>query len=155
MTQVDPQGDRLEPAHHERAVGAREVGVHHESGASAGLRSGGGGGRTCDMRVHVLSRTHELEGTPDEVFPFFADAFNLESITPDFLDFSVLTPAPILLTTGTVIQYAMRLHGVPVTWVSSIQRGTRRTASSTPSCAAPTASGTTRTRSRPCLAAAR
>lgn len=74
------------------------------------------------MRVHVLSRTHELEGTPEEVFPFFADAFNLESITPPFLDFSVLTPAPILLTTGTVIQYGMRLHRVPVTWVSSIQR---------------------------------
>lgn len=74
------------------------------------------------MRVHVLSRAHELEGTPQEVFPFFADAFNLESITPAFLDFSVLTPTPIHLTTGTVIQYAMRLHGIPITWVSSIQR---------------------------------
>ena len=80
------------------------------------------GGRSLGMRVHVLSRTHEVEGTPAEVFPFFADAFNLEAITPGFLDFSVLTPAPIDLTTGTVIQYAMRLHGVPVTWLSSIQR---------------------------------
>ncbi|MBO9531796.1 MAG: SRPBCC family protein [Solirubrobacteraceae bacterium] len=74
------------------------------------------------MRVHVLSRAHELEGTPDELFPFFADAFNLESITPAFLGFGVLTPAPIQLGTGTVIQYGMRLHGVPITWLSSIQR---------------------------------
>lgn len=73
------------------------------------------------MRVHALSRTHELEGTPDDVFPFFADAFNLESITPPLLDFSLLTPAPIDLGPGTVIQYAMRLHGVPVNWVSAIQ----------------------------------
>lgn len=79
-------------------------------------------GRSLGMRVHVLSRAHELEGTPHEVFPFFADAFNLESITPPFLGFGVVTPAPIPLQTGTVIQYAMRLHGVPVTWVSAIQR---------------------------------
>ncbi|MEH3054689.1 MAG: SRPBCC family protein [Patulibacter minatonensis] len=70
----------------------------------------------------MLSRTHELEGTPEEVFPFFADAFNLEAITPPFLGFGVLTPAPIALGTGTVIQYGMRLHGIPITWVSSIQR---------------------------------
>ncbi|MDQ8043878.1 MAG: SRPBCC family protein [Solirubrobacteraceae bacterium] len=74
------------------------------------------------MRIHALSRSHELEGTPDEVFPFFADAFALESITPDFLGFEVITPAPIESVTGTVIQYAMRLHGLPVHWTSVIQR---------------------------------
>lgn len=74
------------------------------------------------MRIHALSRTHELEGTPDEVFPFFADAFALESITPPLLRFGVITPAPIEVGTGTVIQYAMRLHGVPMNWISSIQR---------------------------------
>ena len=56
------------------------------------------------------------------MFPFFADAFALESITPPLLRFGVLTPAPILLGTGTVIQYGMRLHGVPMSWTSSIQR---------------------------------
>lgn len=78
--------------------------------------------RIPGMSVHRLSRTHELEGTPEENFPFFADAFNLQSITPPFLHFAVLTPAPITLGTGTVIQYGMRLHGIPVRWVSSIQR---------------------------------
>ena len=63
-----------------------------------------------------------LEGTPDEVFPFFADAFALESITPPLLRFGVITPPPIESGTGTVIQYAMRLHRVPMNWISSIQR---------------------------------
>lgn len=123
VPQIDPKLDGREAAHHQRAVGAGQVSVHHEqwrSGWAVDPRLGAG--RIRSMRAHVLSRTHELEGTPEEVFPFFADAFNLEAITPRFLDFSVLTPAPILLTTGTVIQYAMRLHGVPITWVSSIQR---------------------------------
>ncbi|MDO9355034.1 MAG: SRPBCC family protein [Solirubrobacteraceae bacterium] len=73
------------------------------------------------MRIHALSRSHELEGTPDDVFPFFADAFALESITPPLLRFGVITPGPIDIRTGTVIQYAMRLHGVPMNWISSIQ----------------------------------
>jgi ligand-binding SRPBCC domain-containing protein len=73
------------------------------------------------VRIHALSRSHELEGTPDEVFPFFADAFALESITPPLLQFQVITPGPIDIRTGTVIQYAMRLHRVPMNWTSSIQ----------------------------------
>lgn len=123
VPQVDPQRDRLQPSHHEGAVRARQVGVHHEQRRIGWpIDPWRGVSRTLGMRVHVLSRAHELEGTPQEVFPFFADAFNLESITPPFLGFGVVTPPPIPLQTGTIIQYAMRLHGLPVTWVSSIQR---------------------------------
>ena len=43
---------------------------------------------------HTLRREQRLEGTPDEVFPFFADAGNLEAITPPWLAFHVVTPAP-------------------------------------------------------------
>ena len=39
------------------------------------------------MRIHTLRREQELDGTPDEVFPFFADAHNLEAITPPLLRF--------------------------------------------------------------------
>ncbi len=73
------------------------------------------------MRVDVLRRSQRLEGTPDEVFPFFADAANLDAITPPLLRFRTMTPTPIAMGTGTVIQYALRLHGVPLRWTSVIQ----------------------------------
>ena len=73
------------------------------------------------MRIHTLRRTQELDGTPQEVFPFFADAFNLEAITPPLLRFRVVTPAPIAMQAGTLIQYRLRLRGIPVTWRTLIQ----------------------------------
>ncbi|MGX6448858.1 SRPBCC family protein, partial [Patulibacter sp. S7RM1-6] len=74
------------------------------------------------MRIDVLRRTQRLEGTPEQVFPFFAAAGNLDRITPDLLRFRTITPEPIPMGTGTVIQYALRLHGVPLRWTSIIQR---------------------------------
>lgn len=73
------------------------------------------------MRIHTLHRDQILDGTPEEVFPFFADAFNLEAITPPLLRFRVITPAPIPMGFGTLIQYRLRLHGVPVGWTTLIQ----------------------------------
>ena len=73
------------------------------------------------MQIHTLRRTQELDGTPQEVFPFFADAFNLEALTPPLLRFRVVTPAPITMQTGTLIQYRLRLRGVPVSWRTLIQ----------------------------------
>jgi ligand-binding SRPBCC domain-containing protein len=74
------------------------------------------------MRIHTLHREQRLEGTPEEVFPFFADAFNLEALTPPLLRFRVVTPRPIELYAGALIQYALKLRGVPVSWLTSIQR---------------------------------
>ena len=76
------------------------------------------------MRIHTLRRTQELDGTPREVFPFFADAFNLEALTPPLLRFRVVTPGPIAMQAGTLIQYRLRLRGVPVTWKTLIQEWT-------------------------------
>jgi ligand-binding SRPBCC domain-containing protein len=73
------------------------------------------------VKVHVLERTQLLPGTPEEVFPFFADARNLEAITPPLLRFSVVTPEPIEMGVGTFIQYRLGFHHVPVTWHTSIQ----------------------------------
>lgn len=46
------------------------------------------------MRLHTLTREQHLDRPPAEVFPFFADAENLEAITPPALGFRVVTPGP-------------------------------------------------------------
>lgn len=73
------------------------------------------------MRIHELHREQVLPGSPADVFSFFAQARNLEAITPAFLGFSVITPEPLELRVGTLIQYRLRLHGVPLSWLTSIQ----------------------------------
>lgn len=56
----------------------------------------------------------------DEVFAFFGDAHNLEALTPDFLHFHVLTPRPIEMCAGRLIDYKLRLRGIPMRWQSEI-----------------------------------
>lgn len=55
------------------------------------------------------------------VFDFFSDAFQLETLTPPWLHFAVLTPAPIVMREGLLIDYRLRLHGLPVRWQSRIE----------------------------------
>jgi len=73
------------------------------------------------MRIHVLRREQRLPRSPEDVFPFFADARNLEAITPPLLRFRVVTPEPVDLRAGAFIQYRLRVHGVPVTWHTIIR----------------------------------
>jgi ligand-binding SRPBCC domain-containing protein len=74
------------------------------------------------MRIHQLERTQRLPGRPPaQVFAFFADAFNLEAITPPWLSFRVITPGPIEMRAGALIEYRLRLHGVPVRWLTRIE----------------------------------
>jgi ligand-binding SRPBCC domain-containing protein len=70
---------------------------------------------------HVLRREQRLNGQPDSVFPFFADAANLEAITPRWLSFRVTTPRPIEMRAGTLIEYRLRLHGLPIRWLTRIE----------------------------------
>lgn len=56
----------------------------------------------------------------DVVFEFFGNAFNLERITPGFLKFEVLTPPPIDMRAGTIIDYRLRVRGFPIRWRSEI-----------------------------------
>jgi ligand-binding SRPBCC domain-containing protein len=71
-------------------------------------------------RAHVLETSVFVPVPRERVFAFFADAFNLEAITPALLRFHVLTPAPIEMRPGVVIDYRLRLRGVPMRWRSEI-----------------------------------
>jgi ligand-binding SRPBCC domain-containing protein len=56
----------------------------------------------------------------EDVFQFFADAGNLEELTPPFLNFHILTPRPIAMRIGARIEYRLKLHGLPLRWESEI-----------------------------------
>lgn len=71
-------------------------------------------------KLHRLQSQLNLPCPLERVFPFFADARNLEQITPPFLKFEVLTPAPIDMREGTRIDYRLRVHHLPIRWQSEI-----------------------------------
>ena len=73
------------------------------------------------MRVREFQTELWLPLPPEKLFLFFGDAFNLETITPPWLNFKVLTPAPIAMHTGTLIDYQLRIHGMPVRWRTRIK----------------------------------
>ena len=72
------------------------------------------------MRTFTLSNELWLPQPPQKVFPFFADAANLERLTPPSLRFQILTPPPIDMAAGALIDYRIRLRGLPMRWQSEI-----------------------------------
>lgn len=75
-------------------------------------------GRT--MAEHTLTRTLVLDLPIRETFEFFANAGNLERITPPELNFRITTPQPIEVVKGTMIDYQLKLRGIPLTWKTLI-----------------------------------
>ena len=61
-----------------------------------------------------------LDQPIDRVFAFFADAGNLEAITPPELKFRILTPRPIEMRVGALIEYRLSLYGIPFSWLTEI-----------------------------------
>jgi ligand-binding SRPBCC domain-containing protein len=69
----------------------------------------------------VLRREQLLPLPRAAVFPFFVDPRNLERLTPPLLQFRVTGLTPGEVGTGTLIQYRLRLHGLPVDWLTRIE----------------------------------
>ncbi|MFN8706778.1 MAG: SRPBCC family protein [Planctomyces sp.] len=70
--------------------------------------------------VHVMRTSVILPRSRDEIFAFFSDAFQLQRLTPEWVNFGILTPAPILIREGCLIDYKLRIHGIPVRWRTEI-----------------------------------
>lgn len=72
------------------------------------------------MAEHILTRTLTLDRPIAEAFEFFGDAANLERITPPELGFHIITPQPIDIKQGALIDYQLKLHGIPIKWRTEI-----------------------------------
>ncbi len=73
------------------------------------------------MRIRTLTTEQWLPRSVEEVFAFFSDAANLDTLTPPWLHFRILTPLPIAMQQGTVIEYRLRWRGVPISWKTEIK----------------------------------
>jgi ligand-binding SRPBCC domain-containing protein len=72
------------------------------------------------MRVREFQSELWLPLPPEELFPFFADAANLEAITPPWMHFYIVTPPPIEMRKGALIDYKLRVRGIPLRWRTRI-----------------------------------
>ena len=72
------------------------------------------------MAEYILKRELTLQLPRSQVFDFFADAGNLEHITPPELQFHIITPQPIDIKQGTLIDYKLKMRGIPIKWRTEI-----------------------------------
>ena len=73
------------------------------------------------MRTHLLEREQLLARPLEEVFRFFSEASNLALLTPPSMHFRLITAQPVQMRDGTLIEYRLRVHGMPIRWVSRIE----------------------------------
>jgi ligand-binding SRPBCC domain-containing protein len=72
------------------------------------------------MRISSFESEICLPKGVDLIFPFFADARNLQVLTPPWLEFQMLTKGPILMHSGRLIDYRLRIRGIPLRWQTRI-----------------------------------
>lgn len=74
------------------------------------------------MKQHILTRETVLNRSIKEIFDFFSKAENLDIITPPVLGFKIITPFPVEMKKGTVIDYKIKLNGIPFGWRTEITK---------------------------------
>jgi ligand-binding SRPBCC domain-containing protein len=73
------------------------------------------------MKTYELNCEQIVPRSVEEVFPFFADAGNLDRLTPAFLRFEIVTPLPVEMRVGLLLDYRLRYRGFPVRWQTRIE----------------------------------
>jgi ligand-binding SRPBCC domain-containing protein len=72
------------------------------------------------MKIREYETDLWLPRPREEVFSFFSETANLDAITPPWVHFRTITPGPIEMRIGALIDHRLRIHGVPVRWQSKI-----------------------------------
>jgi ligand-binding SRPBCC domain-containing protein len=73
------------------------------------------------MRLREFQSEVWLPLSPQDLFPFFADAGNLDALTPPWLHFQIVTPLPIEMRARALIDYKLRVRGLPIRWRTVIR----------------------------------
>lgn len=73
------------------------------------------------MRMREFNTELWLPLAPEQLFQFFADAGNLDAITPPWLHFHIVTPRPIEMRAGALIDYKLRVRELPLRWRTLIK----------------------------------
>lgn len=72
------------------------------------------------MKTFRLRKQIWLPQPREKVFGFFSDPQNLDRLTPQWLKFKILTATPLVMAPGTLLDYRLRLRGIPIRWRSEI-----------------------------------
>lgn len=76
------------------------------------------------MTIRTIQRRQKVAWPIERVFGFFANAGNLDRLTPPWLNFQVRTPQPITMQAGARIEYTIRWRGLPIRWLTEIEEWT-------------------------------
>lgn len=72
------------------------------------------------MKPHTLQRATFINRPVDEVFHFFSNPVNLARITPPAFRLRIITPQPVVIQQGTIIDYKIKALGIPFKWRTEI-----------------------------------
>lgn len=80
-----------------------------------------------NLNLKQIEFTHWIAAPLDDVFAFFSSASNLEKLTPPWLHFKITGQSTPQIQKGTLIDYKLRIHGIPCRWRTLIEEWNPKT----------------------------